>query len=102
MNDDNRIKQAAERVVDRATSQVRRWFISNSPIGHYCYEYPDALKAQRKQFGCKVYFYRAQLLGEEFKLETRLYTDYAWIAREEVDQYFNKETADFMKYLLCD
>ena len=94
--------QAAERVVDRATNQVSRWFISNSPIGHYCYEYPDALKSQRKQFGCKVYFYRAQLLGEDFKLETRLYTDYAWIAREEAAQYFNEETADFMKYLLCD
>lgn len=55
--------------------------MSNAPIGHYCYEYPDAVKKQRNNFGAKVFFYRAQYILGTVKLETKLYTDYAWVAR---------------------
>ena len=34
------------------------------------------------------------------KLNTKLYTDYAWIARDEVGEYFDKETAEYMSHLL--
>jgi hypothetical protein len=60
---------------------TRRWFISNAPIGHICYEYPPALQEQRKNFGAKVFFYRTQLIAGTIKLQTKLYKDYAWIAR---------------------
>jgi hypothetical protein len=73
--------QAGERVIDRAVGNTNRWFISNAPVGHYQYAYSDAVAAQRKNFGAKVFFYRAQLLAGTVKLETKLYTDYAWIAR---------------------
>ena len=82
--------------------KTRRWFISNAPIGHYCYEYPENVQKTRNQFGAKVFFYRAQILGESIKLETRLYTDYAWISRNEAEQYFNVESTDFMNHLLLD
>jgi len=60
---------------------VRRYFISNAPIGHYCYPYSEQLQRQRGQYGAKVFYYRAQLIEGNVKLETRLYTDFSWIAR---------------------
>ena len=85
-----------------SSGKTRRWFISNAPIGHYCYEYPESVQKARKQFGAKVFFYRAQILSETIKLETRLYTDYAWISRNEAEQYFSAGTTDFMNHLLLD
>lgn len=94
------IHQAAERVVDRAVGTVGRWFISNAPAGHFQYKYPDAVLAQRKEFGAKVFYYRTQLLAGNIKLETRLYTDYAWVARDELHEYFDAETAEYVKNIL--
>ncbi len=53
-------------------------------MGHYCYAYPDDIQKQRKQYGAKIFYYRCQLLDDAgFKLETRLYQDFAWISRFE-------------------
>jgi large subunit ribosomal protein L46 len=86
--------------VDRAVGVTNRWFISNAPVGHYCYSYPPDVQTKRENFGAKVYYYRTQLLAGNVKLQTKLYTDYAWIARDEVGEYFDPETADFFSYLL--
>jgi large subunit ribosomal protein L46 len=94
------LRAAAERVIDRAVGKTRRWFISNAPIGHYCYAYPKEIQEQRKQYGAQVFFYRCQLIEGNVKLETKLYKDYAWISRDEVGEYFDKDTADFMTALL--
>ena len=94
------MRVAAERVLDRAVGKTKRYFISNAPVGHLCYAYPPDMQQQRKQYGAKVYFYRSQLLVGAIKLETRLYTDYAWIARSEVGEYFDKPTAAFFDALL--
>ena len=75
------LTQAGERVVDRAVGLTNRWFVGNGPVGHYCYPYAPALQAQRQNIGAKVFFTRAQLITGNVKLETKLYTDYAWIAR---------------------
>lgn len=93
-------RASAERVIDRSTGSVDRWFISNAPAGNYWYRYPDAVRDQRKQFGAKIFYSRCQYLGGPLKLETRLYKDFAWIAREELDEYFNAETADYLRYIL--
>lgn len=99
-NEGETLRQTGERVGDRAVGKVNRWYISNSPIGHFCYAYPEAIQKQRKQYGAKVFFYRNQLIAGNVKLETRLYKDYAWITRGEVGEYFDKETAKFMAELL--
>ncbi|CAE7371278.1 MRPL46, partial [Symbiodinium microadriaticum] len=100
--DGETMRQTAERVNDRTVGEIRRWFVSNSPIGHFCYAYPPAMQEQRKQYGAKVFFYRAQLIEGELKLETRLYKDYAWIARSEVGEYFDPDLAEYMQELLID
>lgn len=76
------MRDTAERVLYRAVGKNRFWFPGNCPMGHFCYEYPEELKKQRKNFGAKLFFHRAVLLpNTRLKIETRLYTDYAWIAR---------------------
>jgi len=93
LDTEDNLRASAERVLDRAVGKTKRFFISNAPIGHYCYAYPSEMQQQRKQYGAKIFFYRAQLIAGTVKLETRLYTDLAWISRSEVGEYFDKDTA---------
>lgn len=93
-------RATAERVLDRAVGKVNRYFISNAPIGHVCYPYPADMQKKRGEYGAKVFFYRAQLIQGTIKLETRLYTDYAWIGRKEVGEYFDEQTAELIHAIL--
>jgi hypothetical protein len=63
-------------------------------VGHFCYEYPAAMQAKRANYGAKVFFMRSQLLSGSIKLETKLYTDYAWIAR-----YVS--SSNFVLFIVC-
>lgn len=88
---------------NRAFGPLETFPISGAPVGHYCYAYDEATQQKRKQYGAKVFFFREQLLNDsKFRLETRLYTDYAWIRRSDVGDYFDKETAVFMDALLLE
>lgn len=79
------LRPSAERVLDRAVGKIRRWFVSNAPMGHYCYAYPEEVQKKRQQYGAKVFFYRAQLIAGNIKLETKLYKDFAWISRYQMN-----------------
>lgn len=94
------LEQTSERIIDRSVGEVRRWFVGNAPIGYVCYAYPPEMQKQRQQYGAKVFFSRAQLVEGNMKLETRLYTDMAWISRDEVGEYFNEDMAEYMRELL--
>lgn len=94
------MRETSERIIDRSIGEVRRWFVGNSPIGHYVYAYPKEIQQQRKQYGAKVFFYRAQLIEGNMKLETRLYTDMAWISRSEINEYFNEDMTEYLTELL--
>ena len=100
LDEEKSVRKGAERVLDRAVGKINRWFISNSPIGYHLYPYPPAIQEQRKQFGAKVFFYRSQLIEGTIKLETRLYTDYAWVTRDELVEYFDKDTAELLHAML--
>ena len=99
--DGNSGRMAAERIIDRAVGKVHRYFISNAPIGHLCYAYPPDIQEQRGQYGAKVYFWRCQLITGTIKLETRLYKDYAWVARDELGDFVEDEdTRAFLSAVL--
>ena len=100
LDEEKSLRKGAERVLDRAVGKINRWFISNSPVGYHLYPYPPAIQEQRKQFGAKVFFYRSQLIEGTIKLETRLYTDYAWVTRDELVEYFDKDTAELLHAML--
>jgi hypothetical protein len=94
------IRQTQERVMDRAAGKTERWFISNSPCGHYQYEYPPAMQDTRKAVGAKVFYGRCQFISGTVKLQTKLYTDYAWVARDEMKDYFEPDHAHFLDTML--
>lgn len=96
------LRGTAERVLERAVGRTKAWWPSNAPIGHYTYAYPQDMQQSRKAFGAKVFFYRTQFIAGQMKFETRLYTDYAWISRDEVSEYFDEDTAKYLKALLPD
>lgn len=79
------LRASAERVVKRAGGpKVCTWFVGNAPIGHYKYEYSEALQKKRKVFGAHVFFLRMQLLKKDSVVVPKKYfSDYAWIARYE-------------------
>jgi large subunit ribosomal protein L46 len=112
------LRGAADRVLQR-TGQVdtavspavssiallpdNAWMVSNSPVGHYQYAYSGPVKEKRQQFGAKVFFTRAQYTGgclQPIKVSKKLYKDFAWIARDEVFEYFDAETAKYLHALL--
>ena len=64
------------------------------------YAYPPAMQEQRKQYGAVVYFYRAQLIEGGVSLETKLYTDYAWVSPNELSEYMDKDMAEYLTYVL--
>lgn len=102
LRDEETLRSGAERITDRAVGSVERWFVGNAPIGHYVYAYPEALQKQRNEYGAKVFFYRSQLCAGNIKLETRLYTDFAWVARDEIEEYLDPETSAYMSKLLSE
>ena len=92
---------AAERIIDRACGKINRWFVSNAPIGHYCYAYPPDIQEKRGEYGAKVFFWRCQIIAGSVKLETRLYKDYAWVARDEIGDFVeDADTAQFLSAIL--
>lgn len=97
---DETIRQTQERVMDRAAGKTERWFNSNSPNGHYLYEYPPAVQETRKSFGAKIFYGRCQFISGTVKLQTKLYTDFAWVARDEMKDYFDADQAHFLDTLL--
>eukprot|EP01034_Spumella_vulgaris_P034909 gene34909-43046_t len=94
------IRETQERVIDRGAGKTERWFISNSPCGHYQYEYPQAVQESRKTFGAKVYYGRCQFISGTVKLQTKLYTDFAWVAKDEMKDYFDADQAHFLETML--
>ena len=100
LDNENSMRSVAERVLDRAGGKFRRWFISNAPIGYYCYEYPEEIQKARNQYGAKVFFYRAQLIAGNIKLETKLYKDYAWVSSDEFSEYFDENMSEYIKAIL--
>ena len=82
------------------------YFISNAPNSFRAYAYPESVQKKREAFGAKVFYYRALFQGAYFdedaatpKLEDGL-VDYAWVAADEMGEYFDSDHAEFMRQVL--
>lgn len=58
------------------------------------------MQEQRQSYGAKVFYYRCQFIKGSVRLQTKLYKDYAWIARDEVHEYFDADTAYLLEHVL--
>ena len=69
-------------------------------------EKPESVQKKHNAFGAKVFYYRALFQGAYFdedastpKLENGL-VDYAWVAADELDDYFESDHAEYMRQVL--
>lgn len=51
-------------------------------------------------YGKKLFFYRVQYLGGDIELNRKRVADFAWVTKQELEDYFPKPTARRMKALL--
>ena len=82
------------------------YFVSNAPNSFYAYAYPEIAQKKHNAFGAKTFNYRALFQGAYFdedastpKLENGL-VDFAWVAADELDDYFESDYADYMRQVL--
>ena len=118
------MREAAERCLQRAlrfpndSHKDFVYFIANWPSVYYAYEYPDEVKAKRKQFGAKTFYFRAQWVGQHdlherssyeikklndgpdlmdeekppiIRLQPKLYEDFAFVPVEREGTYGGEE-----------
>lgn len=57
-------------------------------------QYPQDLQKSSNAFGAKVFCFRTQYLGGNLALDKALYSDYAWLARDEIEQYLPREVTE--------
>lgn len=68
--------------MERAVGPIDNLGLGRLPVGHFLYEYPQAIKEKRQQFGAKVFYHISLYNGPDINLEgKKLYSDYAWIGR---------------------
>eukprot|EP00944_MAST-04C_sp_MAST-4C-sp1_P003004 g3004.t1 len=74
----------------------------NGPSAYYSVEYDDKRKSETGYFGTKIFFYKSQVWGQTEDPPIKLHPDvqeFAWVARDEVEEYLGEEDEEFGKYM---
>ena len=66
------------------------YFIGNAPTG-----YTDFTEIGERRF-----YFRAEYLGGEMKLDRKLYKDYAWARKSEFPDYFEEPVLQYLQKML--
>ncbi|CAG7832735.1 unnamed protein product [Allacma fusca] len=90
------LRQAAQDALTLFCPDVKARVLGNAPWGVYKYNYPKVVRGSQEADGCKVFFYKAQLLSGQMNLPkdktvSSSVKDYAWLTRAELPEYFAKE-----------
>ena len=105
--DGSSLRVTAEREFrEECGDHMPRYFVSNAPNSFRAYAYPESVQKKHNAFGAKVFYYRALFQGAYFdedastpNLENGL-VDYAWVAADELDDYFESDHAEYMRQVL--
>lgn len=97
------IRQGAQRalkdVVDTASTET--YFIGNAPSCVQTYEFNSSYVAKDNTTGTKVFFLRSALVSPLASLTLdSSYDDYAWLTRDEIQQYVSPAYYDCIKKFL--
>ena len=66
--------------------------VGNAPVAHLCFQLPPEQQQKHDTFGKKVFFYRVQYLGGDVALNRKRIADFAWVTKNELEDYFPKST----------
>ncbi|XP_077987130.1 large ribosomal subunit protein mL46-like [Glandiceps talaboti] len=97
--DGESMRQTAERVLsDYFGSSIKAKIFGNAPHGFHKYKFPN--ESSEKDFGAKVFFYRARLHAGDVALSGGTTEDHVWVTSQELQQYlapkYNKSIEKFL------
>jgi len=94
------MRQAAERVaIEQLGQKMELFWLSNAPDGWTYHVFNEALRAKANAYGEKVWFYRAELIGGQPVIHSRI-QDHAWAKRSEFEDYVPKDLAGYLQQVL--
>jgi hypothetical protein len=79
-------------LINYVGGDVSAYPVGNAPVAHLCFELPPQQQQKYDTFGKKVFFYRIQYLGGELALNRKRIADFAWVTKDELEDYFPKPT----------
>jgi hypothetical protein len=95
---DTAIRAATEDIGDK----IHLHFPSNGPVGVYSYPLPQDMQKQLDAYGVKVFFFYAFYVKGPVILNTRLLCDHLWVTKEEMAQYFDADSFNFLTKIIPD
>jgi large subunit ribosomal protein L46 len=99
---DGSLRATAERELsEELGSDLDAYYLSNAPSGMHAYAFPEEHRAKTGYFGAKVFLYRAIVKHGEIKLpEGGELTDYAWVTKDELKEYFAPDLLEVAEQVL--
>jgi len=98
---DRSMKGTARRELKELVSRECKFHIlSNSPLGHLRYKYPEGFK-EYPYIGAKIFYYHALHMGGTVSVDPEEIEDYAWVTRDELKEYLPKNLFDLCNRMLC-
>jgi len=95
------MRQCCERELkEECGKKLRVYYGSNAPAAFYSYVYPKEAQEKYNAHGAKVFFYHAQYLGGSLELDKNELTDYLWVTKAEVEDYFSPEFNELAQKML--
>jgi hypothetical protein len=68
--------------------------VGNAPCGHLAYRLSTPTY--------KRFFFKSQMMGSKVNVKGRKIRDYAWVAKDELAEYFDPAEFEYMKKMLID
>lgn len=95
------MRQCCERELrEEIGTKMKVHFWSNAPAGCYSYPYPDNYSHNDGHHGSKVFFYHAEYVSGEPHPDNKEVVDFAWVTRDELQEYFDPQLFKFVRDML--
>jgi large subunit ribosomal protein L46 len=89
------LRKVAESAVELfAANPSDFFFVGNAPCGHLAYRLSTP--------PYKRFFFKSQMMGSKVNVKGQKIRDYAWVAKDELAEYFDPAEFEYMKKMLID
>ncbi|TMW55459.1 hypothetical protein Poli38472_010341 [Pythium oligandrum] len=95
--DEEKMRDAALRQLgEYCGSELEVYPVGYAPMGYVKYLHDDATKQASGFDGTKVFFYKSQVIVGDVKLNAAHASDYLWVTQSELNEYFEKDVAEYL------